>query len=487
MLSYGYENDGNRRYLMYKLAGGEIDKVGMGMLKYNNVEGIISINETYMDGESEVRYDISSCINLSEFTRKATRSEMLVFLESICNTLLESEYYLLSPEMIILNEEQVFVDKNTCTCRLVYLPLINETKADFSSFLLHIFLNPKFDLPVTNEIKTCLYSDSLDVSRLKNVIIQEKQGKQPNIGPQGGKQPAIVTPNNVTTTTNNNVQKNASTGMYQTDGLRRASQEMFEDEPDEPISVRGVVNKPGDPMEDEPVAERRGFFSSLFTKKDKIEKETKSIDDSKEMPPWSRPAATSKSNSNNDQNSEINTNNIHDVKVAHSSSNISGSERQTKYPRQQASQQKPAVTSKETVCSTRNARPQRQPSKAGTMILEEPRRRPKTTVLMMDDNDYSKPQPKLINKNNQIISINKNVFRLGSDINDVDHAFTSNIYVSGSHCLIFEKNGQYYIKDLNSSNGTYIDGRRIAPFTPELIMDGQEIKLANEVLIFKLH
>ena len=33
--------------------------------------------------------------------------------------------------------------------------------------------------------------------------------------------------------------------------------------------------------------------------------------------------------------------------------------------------------------------------------------------------------------------------------------------VSGVHCKIFMRNGKYYISDLNSSNGTIVNGERV--------------------------
>ena len=47
-----------------------------------------------------------------------------------------------------------------------------------------------------------------------------------------------------------------------------------------------------------------------------------------------------------------------------------------------------------------------------------------------------------------------------SEDNDIQ---ISDMSVSRRHLEIIEKDGQYYIKDLNSQNGTYVNGKQIEP------------------------
>lgn len=42
-----------------------------------------------------------------------------------------------------------------------------------------------------------------------------------------------------------------------------------------------------------------------------------------------------------------------------------------------------------------------------------------------------------------------------------DIAISYDMSVSGRHCEIRERNGKFYVQDLQSSNGTYVDGRRV--------------------------
>ena len=86
----------------------------------------------------------------------------------------------------------------------------------------------------------------------------------------------------------------------------------------------------------------------------------------------------------------------------------------------------------------------------------------------------------------QIYPIEKDVIRIGAVaqdggqrneiiIRDIEHA------VSRFHCEIIKRDGQLYVSDLNSSNGTCLNGTSIKPGNPELLRKGSRILLANVV------
>ena len=49
--------------------------------------------------------------------------------------------------------------------------------------------------------------------------------------------------------------------------------------------------------------------------------------------------------------------------------------------------------------------------------------------------------------------------------------------VSGEHCEVYVRNGKIYIRDLGSSNGTYVDGRKIVSETE--LQTGSTLKLGK--------
>ncbi len=60
-------------------------------------------------------------------------------------------------------------------------------------------------------------------------------------------------------------------------------------------------------------------------------------------------------------------------------------------------------------------------------------------------------------------------------VRDVEHA------ISRFHCELIKRGGQVYVQDLNSSNGTRLNGERLKPGTPELLRKGSRIQLAETV------
>lgn len=54
--------------------------------------------------------------------------------------------------------------------------------------------------------------------------------------------------------------------------------------------------------------------------------------------------------------------------------------------------------------------------------------------------------------------------------------------VSGTHCMIDCVDGQYFVTDLSSTNGTYIDGTELSPGKPALLESGSELIVGDEFL-----
>jgi len=83
------------------------------------------------------------------------------------------------------------------------------------------------------------------------------------------------------------------------------------------------------------------------------------------------------------------------------------------------------------------------------------------------------------------IEISRDEYTIGKASSGVDYRIQDNNTVSRKHCQIVKKKDGYYVEDLNSKNGTYIDGDRLQPFEPMLIQDGQTLLLSDEKYIFE--
>ncbi len=71
---------------------------------------------------------------------------------------------------------------------------------------------------------------------------------------------------------------------------------------------------------------------------------------------------------------------------------------------------------------------------------------------------------------------------------DVDlDAFDSDAKVSRRHARIRRSGGGYYIEDLGSTNGTYVNrGRRLLPGNTEILNDGDEVIVGKTFLRFQI-
>lgn len=107
-----------------------------------------------------------------------------------------------------------------------------------------------------------------------------------------------------------------------------------------------------------------------------------------------------------------------------------------------------------------------------------------TTVLSAEP---VRPNPCLTRtKTGERISINKPVFRIGKEKSYVDYFIGDNTAISRSHCNIHCDNGEYFIEDTNSTNHTYVNGKIITSNVKTKLVNGDQVRLANEDFTFSV-
>lgn len=77
------------------------------------------------------------------------------------------------------------------------------------------------------------------------------------------------------------------------------------------------------------------------------------------------------------------------------------------------------------------------------------------------------------------IRIIKDDFIIGKKQGMVDAVIGFSPMVSRTHCRVVRKNESFYISDMGSSNGTYVNERRVMPAAFEELVNGDIIRLAN--------
>ena len=89
-------------------------------------------------------------------------------------------------------------------------------------------------------------------------------------------------------------------------------------------------------------------------------------------------------------------------------------------------------------------------------------------------------------RNNEIIWLNKPVFRIGKENKYSDYVVRDNDKVSRSHADIITRGNRYFIMDLNSTNRTFINGRQIPARQEVEVYNGDRLKLADEEFEFRI-
>ena len=118
---------------------------------------------------------------------------------------------------------------------------------------------------------------------------------------------------------------------------------------------------------------------------------------------------------------------------------------------------------------------------ATTLLVEEE----EGTVLLNEDQQENQPILYRVSTEEKI-RIQKSVFRIGTKRGDADYSVDNNQAVSRNHAEVIRREERCFIRDLDSMNKTYINGRMIPPRLETEIYDGDSLKLADEEFILYL-
>ncbi len=109
-----------------------------------------------------------------------------------------------------------------------------------------------------------------------------------------------------------------------------------------------------------------------------------------------------------------------------------------------------------------------------------------TTVLGYDEPAEPVYPVLLRNRTGETVTVNKPIYRIGTEQRYCDFFISDNTFISRSHADIITKNERYYIVDKNSTNRTYVDGKVIGVEQEVEIFPGTSIRLANEDFTFTM-
>lgn len=107
------------------------------------------------------------------------------------------------------------------------------------------------------------------------------------------------------------------------------------------------------------------------------------------------------------------------------------------------------------------------------------------TVYIEDKGEPAEKVHRLYSAEDKLLaSIEKPVLSLGKKKEEVD-VVLEDASVSRIHARITQEGADYYLEDLNSTNGTYKNGLRLQPYEKRKLDTGDELKCGRVVLIFR--
>ncbi len=108
-----------------------------------------------------------------------------------------------------------------------------------------------------------------------------------------------------------------------------------------------------------------------------------------------------------------------------------------------------------------------------------------------DNYKFSSRQPllNLVSINAKVpceFNINTSEFILGRVASKVNAVIPGNPAISSAHCKFIFRNGEYFVQDMNSSNGSFLNSTRLVAEELYSVKSGDRLRLANEDFLIRI-
>ncbi len=469
------QTEGTNNVLVIELQPGEtLIPYCCKVMERNNIPGLLRMRHQSMDGVIRLRYNIGGKVPLREFMLRhhLTYQNGIRLLRNLCDALLHLNEYFLSVDMCYLDPEQIYVGDGLC----VYLPCIpmqrdtvqntsTRLKTFFEKLLSEYFATA--DCSSYDDMFKWVYKATLfDLETFCKTFLKEDRAAPgaPAQAAPAAPAPAAPAPKPAARQAETPVQSAAP--APQPGQLTELLQEKMKglqsiypgggEEKEKPVNPLAKVLPEKEKPAAEPAKPNLGFEipgggsfvvpGAEDRRKPKAEKERKGF--------W--PFGS----------------------------------RGEKAPEQEAPQPAPAPAPKERPAPVVRPAAEKPAAPSQGDEWEE-------GTILVDSHDYT-PAPKpqreepqataYLVHNNQNIPITETPFMMGKYNTTIrlHYAIYDNNKVSRNHATILFDNGQYFVRDNQSRNGTTVNGKAILPLQPVALKDGDEIRLYDEVLVFHL-
>lgn len=544
VMEFTFENHGTNTYLVYSVKPEDtVDTMSLGMLTHNKIPGLASTQFAQMDANKFIKYNISARVSVRQFLEGIVNKARLIgVFKGIVTGLLSAEEYMIDPRSVVIDLDYMFVDVSSYQTALICLPLLNveDTDINLGAMFKNIIFQTQFD-----QSENCDYIAKLlnylnrpaqfVLTEFRDILNGIEQGSVVGTGtgmplerqtPPASAQPTVQ-PHYVTSA---QVVKPATTPVYGSPSGGTSGNK-------QPLTYGGA---PVPPKSAPMVANMVPPVASTMVPPKKTGTD-KSQQNQEQKPQEEKISFLYLMQHYNKENAAV----YKAQKEARKAANAKGKEKKVKgkgkamptegfgyaVPPQEGptggpvsvQSSIPTPTAMSSTVATRPVQPtisQPQPVPApqavpqtsgafqtaqgagevyGTVKPQNGMNFGETTVLMggavgettvLGATSGAAPMiaPHLIRrKNNEKVSLNKPVFRIGKEKSYVDYFIGDNTAISRSHANIITRDGQYLVVDTNSTNHTFVNGMMIPSNQEVQINQGDVIRLANEDFEFHLY
>ena len=118
------QNEGVNSFFVIGVDMTKVNSYEIDMLYNNFVEGIIQPEFRSIDGEMLLYNKINGLMNLKEYmlANMLTAAQVVMIMKSVCNVVVETEEYMLNPDELLIKSDYIFCSIGVEQVRFVYAP-----------------------------------------------------------------------------------------------------------------------------------------------------------------------------------------------------------------------------------------------------------------------------------------------------------------------------------------------------------------------------
>jgi len=125
-LNVSYSNEVNTTYKVIELGQDhELIDYQVDMIHNNQVEGLLKVDGRYVNNHLHLYYDVTSKQSLSDYMKRIEwgKNETIDFVENMMQIILRAESYLLDSSSFIIDPSSMYINTKSNDMSLIYLPI----------------------------------------------------------------------------------------------------------------------------------------------------------------------------------------------------------------------------------------------------------------------------------------------------------------------------------------------------------------------------